>query len=85
MYVFIVFDRQNKKAKDVFLTKILAENYIKNHFDSITKYADVIENRLCDECEMEDVLKDNAKNLDLAKRHKLNYILIEDEYHLDIL
>ena len=32
MYVFIVFDRQNKKAKDVFLTKILAENYIKNQY-----------------------------------------------------
>ncbi len=29
MYVFIVFNRYSKKPMDVFLTKDLAENYIK--------------------------------------------------------
>ena len=64
---------------------IFSKAYIKNHFDNITKYADVIETRLCDDCAIEDILKDNAKNLELAKKHNINYILIEDEYHLDIL
>ena len=64
---------------------IFSEGYIKNHFSDIKKFANIIENRLCDECEMEDVLKDNIKNLELAKKHNVNYVLIEDGYHLDIL
>jgi 2-phosphoglycerate kinase len=39
---------------------VLSENYIKTHFSDIKKYANVIENRLCDELDIEDVIKDNA-------------------------
>ena len=47
--------------------------------------ANVIENRLDDEyCDMESVLTDNAEMLMLAKRYKANYILIEDNYEIDI-
>lgn len=64
---------------------ILSENYIKNHFDDIKKYACVIENRLNDEyCTFNSVLKDNAYFLELAQKHNLNYILVDDLYKIDI-
>ncbi len=64
---------------------VLSESYIKNHFADIKKYASVIENRLDDEgCTVESVLEDNARYLELAQKHKANYILIDDKYEIDI-
>ena len=64
---------------------VMSEKYIRNHFADIKKYANVIENRLDDECcTMESVLEDNAKVLSLAKTHNVNYILIEDEYEISV-
>ena len=64
---------------------VMSEKYIRNYFVDIKKYANVIENRLDDECcTMESVLEDNAKVLSLAKTHNVNYILIEDEYEIGI-
>lgn len=64
---------------------ILSENYIRNHFGDIQKYANVIEHRLSDEdCTMESVLRDNAATLELAKQHGANYILIDDTYRIEI-
>lgn len=64
---------------------IFSENYIKNNFDSIKQYANVIENRLDDSyCTLENTLRDNAEVLRLAKNHNTNYILIDDKYELDI-
>ncbi len=64
---------------------VMSENYIKNHFADIKKYASVIENRLDDEdCTLESVLKDNAKVLELVKKHDVNYVLIDDKYEIDI-
>ena len=64
---------------------VLSEEYIKNHFADIKKYASVIENRLDDEwCTMESVLADNAEILALAQKQNVNYILIEDKYEINI-
>ncbi len=64
---------------------VMSENYIRNHFDDIKKYARIIEDRLYDEwCTMESVLADNAQTLNLAKKHKVNHILIDDKYEVDI-
>lgn len=63
---------------------VMSENYIKNHFDDIKKYASVIENRLDDDCTIEGVLQDNAQILELCKKHNANYVLIDDEYKIDI-
>ena len=63
----------------------MSENYIKNHFAEIKKYANVIEKRLDDEyCTIESVLSDNIKVLELAQKHKVNYLLIDDKYEIDI-
>ena len=64
---------------------VLSERYIRNHFDDVKKYANVIENRLDDGwCTMENVLADNAEVLSLAQKHHVNYILIEDTYEINI-
>lgn len=64
---------------------IMSENYIRNHFDDIKKYASIIENRLNDECcTLEGVLTDHAQVLELAQKHSARYILIDDNYQVDI-
>ncbi len=64
---------------------IMSEEYIRNHFADIKKYANVIENRLDDEwCTIERVLTDNAEVLALAQKHNANYILIDDQYEINI-
>ena len=62
---------------------VMSEKYIKNHFDDIKKYANVIENRQDDEwCTLESTLADNAEILRLAKKHNANYILIDETYEI---
>ena len=64
---------------------IMSEQYIKNHFADIKKYATVIENRLNDEwCTIENILADNAEILDRAQKHNVNYILIKDKYEINV-
>ena len=87
---YIPFDWQKDFASDYlenikYYCLVMSEKYIRNYFADIKKYANVIENRLDDECcTMESVLEDNAKVLSLAKTHNVNYILIEDEYEIGI-
>lgn len=64
---------------------IMSRKYIKNHFTSIKKYANTIENRLNDEwCTIENVLEDNENFLEFAQKHCVNYVLINDNYEIDI-
>lgn len=64
---------------------VMTEEYIRNHFADIRKYANVIENRLDDEwCTMDCVLADNAEVLALAQKHNVNYVLIDDRYEINI-
>ena len=86
---YIPFDWQKDFGKDYleqikYYCLVFSENYIKNNFDNIKKYANVIEGRLADDCDLQMLLKDNKQNLELAKRHNLCYILIENEYKIDI-
>ena len=64
---------------------VMSEDYLKNHFDDIKKYASAIENRLDDEwCTLESVLEDNARFLELAQQYGVNYILIDKKYEINI-
>ena len=63
----------------------MSEKYIKNHFADIKNYANVIENRVDDEwCTMQNILADNAEVLSLAQKHNVNYILIDNQYEINI-
>lgn len=64
---------------------IMSENYIRNHFADIKQYANIIEKRLDDAwCTLESLLEDNARILGLARKHNVNYLLIDDEYEINI-
>ena len=63
---------------------VMSENYIKSHFDDIENYANAIENRIDDDVTIESVLEDNVKNLKMAKKHNLDYVMIDDEYKIEI-
>ena len=64
---------------------VMSERYIKSHFADIKKYANVVEHRLDDAwCTLESLLEDNAEMLARAKKHKVNYILIDGKYEINI-
>lgn len=67
-----------------FYCLIMTENYIKTHFADIKKFANVIENRLCDDCDFEELLRDNKDNLALCEKYNLNYVLIDSEYNIEV-
>ena len=86
---YIPFDYVNDFSKKYldnikYYCLVMSENYIKNHFDDIKKYENVIENRLCDDCTIENVFNDNKNILELAKKYNVNYVLIDDKYEIDI-
>ena len=87
---YIPFDWAKDFEKDYldnikYYCLIMTENYIKNHFDDIKKYASVIENRGDDtDCTLESVLADNLEVLVLAREYNVNYILIEDKYEINV-
>ena len=86
---YIPFDYANDFGKEYldnikYCCLVMSENYIKNHFDDIKKYENVIENRLCDDCTIENVFNDNKNILELAKKYNVNYVLIDDKYEIDI-
>ena len=87
---YIPFDWDKDFAEDYlqnikYYCLVMSEEYIKNHFDDIKKYANIIENRLDDSgFTIENAIKENTQVLELAKKHKANYILIDDKYEIDI-
>ena len=64
---------------------VMSNKYIMNHFSDIKKYASIVENRMEDEsCTIETVLRDNARILEQCQIYKVNYLLIDEEYQVDI-
>ena len=79
-------DFEKEYLKDIkYYCLVMSENYINNHFADIKKHANTIENRLDDTyCTLDSVLEDNAQVLELAKKYKVNYLLIDDKYEIKI-
>ena len=63
---------------------VLSEDYIRNHFDDIKSFANVIEKRWDDDCTIEAIIKDNKMALQLAQKYELCYVLIDNKYEIDI-
>lgn len=63
---------------------VMSETYVKKHFDDIKKYASVIERRIEDDYTIDIALEDNAKILELCQKYNTNYILIDDEYKIEV-
>lgn len=64
---------------------VMSEDYIRNHFHDIKRYANVIEQRLDDSyCTYDSVLDDNKAVLEKCMEHGVNYLLIDADYDVDI-
>ena len=64
---------------------IMSKSYIEQNFEDIKKYANNIEQRIDDHwCTIDSVLEDNASYLDMCRKYKYNYILIDDGYQVEI-
>ena len=63
---------------------IFSKDYIENHFDDIVRYGSTIENRLDDsDLEIQELIRDNAKNLTICQQCGCSYVLIGETYNLD--
>ena len=67
-----------------YICLVMSERYIREHFDSIRAYANVIENRLDDRCTLEEVLRDNRRVLEGCRAAGTEYVLIDGEYDVDV-
>ena len=63
---------------------VMTKNYIETNFSDILKYADVIEERIDDDLSIEYMIAENEKNLAMCKKYGLKYILIDNEYIVNI-
>ena len=64
---------------------VMSQNYIRKHYDTVKKFASVIERRLNDEYyTRESALRENSLILDLAEKNDVNYILIDDDYCVNV-
>lgn len=86
-YIPITWQEEfDKECRDniTFYCLVMSENYIRTHFEDIKKYANIIENRLEDDCTIDGLLQENAKVLSLCKKHNVNHVLIDSEYKINI-
>ena len=64
---------------------VMSENYIKNHFEDIKNFANVIEKRVDDSyLSIDFVIEENKRTLEQAKKHNVNYILIDNNYNNEL-
>ncbi len=87
---YIPFDWQKDFGDDYlknikYYCLVMSEKYINDHYEDIKSYASVIEKRIDDSwCTKESVLEDNAKILELAQCHNVNYLLIDEKYEINV-
>jgi len=87
---YIPFDYQKDFDEEYlchikYVCLVMSESYIHKYFLDIKKYACVIENRLDDfDCSLESILQDNKETLLMCEKYNVNYLLIDDEYDVDI-
>lgn len=69
-----------------FYCLVMSDKYIVDHFDDIRRFASVIEDRGDDDdCTIEMVRRDNSLMREQCSRYGAEYILIDEEYKVDII
>ena len=80
-------DFEEEYLKEIrYLCLVMSKSYIEEHFADIRAYANVIEERLDDEyCTMENVLEENAYNLEMCRKYGCDYHLIDGSYDVSVV
>ena len=64
---------------------VMSELYIRNHYQQIKEYANVVERRTDDsDCTLDTLLRDNARVLSACREHGTVYTLIDGTDSIDI-
>ena len=64
---------------------IMSRRYIETHFADIQNHASDIERRLDDSgLNIQELIRENERNLELCKQHGCQYIFIDDEYDISV-
>ena len=64
---------------------IMTEKYIQKNFSKIKGYANIIEKRVNDSFwTKEMIIEENIKNFEMGQKYDCDYILIDDEYVIEI-
>ncbi len=63
---------------------VMTESYIEHNFDTIKRFACVIENRLDDSgLSIEELTSENKRNFDMCRKLGESYIIIDERYDID--
>jgi adenylate kinase family enzyme len=87
---YIPFDWKNSFEQEYlkeiqYSCLVMTEKYINEHFGNIKDCANVIEQRIDDSfCTKEMLIEENTLNFDMCQKYDCNYILIDDDYNVDI-
>ena len=64
---------------------VMTEEYLRNHFSDVRRYASVVENREEEtELDLTELIRDNAANLAKCREHGCEVILIDNEYRVEL-
>lgn len=64
---------------------IMTESYIRRNFADIKGHANAIEKRLDDQwLNAEELIAENAENLEMCRKYGCEYILIDENYEIDL-
>ena len=87
--IYIPFDWKEDFTSEylkniVYRCLIMSDDYIKENFQKIISHGNVIEDRLDDELDIDEILEENIYNLKMCEQYDLDYILIDGEYEFDL-
>lgn len=62
---------------------VMSEKYIRNNFDDILRFSNIIENRIDDKLNIESVLKDNSYYFSFGQDGRTRLVFIDDIYNVE--
>ena len=79
-------DFKEEYLKEIqYICLIMTEEYIKNNYNDIIKYENVIEKRKQQKCvDIKNLIEENKYNLETCRKLKNNYILIKNKYSINL-
>ncbi len=79
-------DFEEESLKEIqYVCLIMTEEYIKNNYQDIIKYENIIEQRKHPESiNIDNLIEENRYNLKMCEKYKNKYILINDKYAIEL-
>lgn len=59
---------------------VMTRGHLESHSDDVVRFGNVVERRLSDEVDIDELIEENERNLAACWERKLRYRLIDDEY-----